>query len=98
MRPVQPWCRVTVMGADGAALISYVLEGPGAPDMGAVDEVARLALMAGRLGGAVVLADVSPALRALLALAGSRSRGGGAARTGGRAARGSKRPGTTPYR
>ena len=51
------------MGPDGAALISYVLEGPGAPDMGAVDEVARLALMAGRLGGAVVLADVSPALR-----------------------------------
>ncbi len=38
--------------------------------MGAVDDVARVVLMAGRLGGAVVLTDVSPVLRALLELAG----------------------------
>jgi hypothetical protein len=73
MCPVPPWCRATVIGPDGAALASYVLDGPGAPDMGTVDYVARLALMAGRLGGRAVLTDVSPALQALLELAGLRA-------------------------
>ena len=70
MCPIEWWCRVTVVGPDGAELATYVLDGPGAPDMGTVDDVARLALMAGRLGGGTVLSDVSPALQALLELAG----------------------------
>ncbi len=64
------WCRVTMIGPDGVALASGVLEGPGAPDIGAVDDVARLALLAKRLGGGLVLTDVSPDLRALVELTG----------------------------
>ena len=67
---VQLWCRVRVLSSDGAELADILLEGQGAPDLGAVDEVARLALLAGRLGGGVVLAEVSAALDALLHLAG----------------------------
>jgi len=59
-----------MVGPDGVALASNVLEGPVAPDMSAVDHVARLALMAKRLGGGVVLTEVCPDLRALLELAG----------------------------
>jgi hypothetical protein len=70
MCPVELWCRVTVVGPDGAELASHVLSGPGAPDMGTVDDVARLALRAGRLGGGAVLTDVCPALQALLELTG----------------------------
>jgi hypothetical protein len=39
-------------------------------DLEALDELCRLALVAGRLGCRVVLIDVAPALRELLALAG----------------------------
>ncbi len=39
-------------------------------DMDAVDELCRLALSAGRLGCRVLLADVEPALREVLELAG----------------------------
>ncbi len=67
---VQLWCRVKVLSSDGAELADILLEGQGAPDLGAVGEVARLALLAGRLGGGVVLAEVSAALDALLRLAG----------------------------
>ncbi|MFI5040631.1 MAG: hypothetical protein ACHQNA_02070 [Acidimicrobiales bacterium] len=72
MAAVQLWCRVTVVGVDGAELARCVLEGAGAPDLSAVDAVARLALAAGRLGGGVVLTELSPDLRALLELAGLR--------------------------
>src|ERR1700722_862131 len=64
------WCRVTMVGRDGVAMASCLLEGPVAPDMGAVDRGARLALMAKRLGGGVVLTDVCADLRALLELIG----------------------------
>ena len=64
------WCRVTMVDPDGIALASGVLEGPAAPDIGAVDDVARLALLAKRLGGGLVLTDVSPDLRALVELTG----------------------------
>ena len=64
------WCRVTVVGPDRAQLACGVLEGSGTPDLGAVDDVARLALLAGCLGGGIVLTEVSPVLRALLELAG----------------------------
>jgi hypothetical protein len=64
------WCRVLIVGADHAALAQHQLGGPGPPDIGAVDDVARLALQAGRIGGRIVLSEVSPALRSLLELAG----------------------------
>jgi hypothetical protein len=64
------WCRVTMVGPDGVAMVSALLEGPVAPDMGVVDDVARLALLAKRLGGDVLLTEVSRDLRALLELAG----------------------------
>jgi hypothetical protein len=70
MSATQPWCRVTIAGPDGALLATFVLEGPGEPDVGAVDDVARLALAASRLGGTAIVADVLPGLRALLELAG----------------------------
>jgi hypothetical protein len=70
--PQELWCRVTVVGSDRAKLASGVLEGTGMPDIGTVDDVARLALLAKRLGGALVLAEVTPALRALLELTGLR--------------------------
>ncbi|HXQ76334.1 MAG TPA: hypothetical protein VN791_07560 [Acidimicrobiales bacterium] len=72
MAVVELWCRVTVVGPDGAEVGCWVLTGPGMPDLGAVDDVARLALLARRLGGAVVLTELSPALRTLLELTGLR--------------------------
>jgi hypothetical protein len=69
---VNLWCRVLVVGADHTALACHQLGGPGLPDIGVVDDVARLALQAGRLGGRIVLSDVTPAVRALLELAGLR--------------------------
>jgi hypothetical protein len=72
MEDIVRWCRVNIVGPDGAEIISRVLTGAGVPDFGAVDEVARLALLAGRLGGVIVLADVVPALGVLLELAGLR--------------------------
>jgi len=70
MAAVQPWCRVEVVGPDGTVLAGCLLEGPGEPDLGAVDRVARLALVALRLGGAISLTEVSAAMRALIHLAG----------------------------
>jgi hypothetical protein len=67
---VNLWCRVLVVGPDHTALSRHQLSGPGLPDIGAVDNVARLVLQAGRVGGRIILSDVSPALRALLNLAG----------------------------
>ena len=64
------WCRVTMVGPDGSALATGLLEGPTAPDVGAVDDVARLALLAKRLGGSVILTEVCSDLRALLELTG----------------------------
>jgi hypothetical protein len=40
--------------------------------LGVLDEIARLVLVTGRLGGHIVLTDVTPAVAALLKLAGLR--------------------------
>ncbi len=66
------WCRLTVTERDGKVLARVVLQGAGAPGLGAVDDVARMALWAGRLGGTVVLRDVAPQLAELLGLSGLR--------------------------
>jgi hypothetical protein len=72
MVPLQPWCRATIVGPDGSRLSRLTLAGPGPPDLGAVDDVARLALEARRRGARLVLDRVCPALGGLLALAGIR--------------------------
>jgi len=59
-----------VRGPDGAVLGGFTLEGPGDPDLAAVDDLARVALQAARLGGRITLREVSPAMRAMLDLAG----------------------------
>ena len=60
------------MSSDGTVLACCELEGPGRPDLAVVDDVARLALLAARLGGAITVAQVSPLMRELLELAGLR--------------------------
>ncbi len=58
------------VGPDGRPQRSEVLQGVGAPDLGAVDAVAHRALAAARAGGRLVLCDVEPELDDLLRLAG----------------------------
>ena len=70
MVSIQRWCRITVVGPDGAVLTDDVLEGPAPPDLGAMDEVARWALLAARLSGSIGLTEVSPAMQELLELGG----------------------------
>jgi len=70
MGPIRLWCRVTLIGPDGTELAWRELAGPGAPDLAAVDQVARLALLARRLEGHIAVRDVSSSLRELLELAG----------------------------
>jgi hypothetical protein len=70
MEDVVLWCRVTFVGPDGAVLTSCDLAGPGTPDLRAVDEVARLALLARRIGGVIVFTELAPSLGVLLELAG----------------------------
>jgi hypothetical protein len=64
------WCRVTLIGPDGDRLASWDMSATRAADLTSVDEVARIALWAQRLGSRVVLTDVSEGLRELLGLAG----------------------------
>jgi hypothetical protein len=70
MAAVELWCRVSVVDADGGELASCVLEGPSGAVLAAVDTVARLTLLARRLGGDVVLEDLTPRMRELLEFAG----------------------------
>jgi|SRR5271154_7074360 len=72
MADIQRWARVRVVGPDRSELALVVLEGKGGPDLLAVDRVARLVLLARRLGGRTVVLEASPALRSLLELAGLR--------------------------
>jgi hypothetical protein len=76
LRPVlfvmatERWCRVTMVGSDGDPIADGVLEGPSVPDLGTVHDLARLALLAQRLGAHLELAEVTPELVDLLELAG----------------------------
>lgn len=66
----RPWCRMRILDPDGLEIGVRVLEGRGDPDLAAVDRIARLALLARRDGGTLVLAEVCPELAELLELAG----------------------------
>jgi hypothetical protein len=70
MDAVRLFCRVTEMAPDGSAVGTHLIGGDGPPDLGTVEQVARLALEARRQGGRVVLAEVVPELDELLGLAG----------------------------
>jgi hypothetical protein len=64
------WCRVTMVGSDGDPIADAVLEGSSAPDLSAVDELARLALLAKRLGAHLQVAEVTPEFADLIELTG----------------------------
>lgn len=66
----QPWAVVEIVGPDGTVLGIIVADGPGHPDLAAVDEIARVQLMAKRLGGRAVVKTASPFFLELLDLAG----------------------------
>jgi len=63
------WCRVRIVGNDDAVLADATLIGSGIADLGLVDVVARLVLVARRLGAVVRVEEPSDELRQLLALA-----------------------------
>ena len=64
------WCQLTVTGRDGRVLARVVLQGTGEPDLATVDQVARVALWARRMGAEVRAGDIAPQLGELLDLAG----------------------------
>ena len=70
MTAVERWCRVTVAARDGSIVACRALEGPGAPDLAAIDDLARLLLFGKRWGGRVTVTEISPAMSELIALAG----------------------------
>ena len=70
MDQVQLWCRVTIIGPDGNMLLRSVLTGRGNPDLEAVDTVVRFALFAKRVESHIVLSQLTPAMRDLVALSG----------------------------
>lgn len=64
------WCRGKIVFGGGRAETAIVLVGHGAPDLAAVDAVARTALRARRNGGRLVVVAAAPDLWALVQLAG----------------------------
>jgi len=71
------WALVVLVGSDGADIAAWSIEGPGAPDLAAVDALARTQLRARRLGGAIHLRHGSKELLELLDLVGLRREVGG---------------------
>jgi hypothetical protein len=70
MATLKPWGVLSLVGSDGAVLGTLVLDGPGRPNLRAVDDVARFQLRAERLGARAVIETASPFLLELLELAG----------------------------
>ena len=64
------WCRLSLLDDQGVVVAAGELTGDTKPDLGAVDLIARLSLMARRTGTTVRLDDVCPELVELLNLAG----------------------------
>jgi hypothetical protein len=76
------WALVVLVASDGAEVAAWSLEGPGAPDLGAIDALARTQLRARRLGGAIRLRHGSKELLELLDLVGLRREVGGESEEG----------------
>ncbi len=64
------WCRATVLNDDGSPADHLAMEGVGAPDLGAVDGLARWMLDARRAGRRVVVERIAAEMAELLDLAG----------------------------
>jgi hypothetical protein len=64
------WCRVGFVRIDGTELFVRRFDGVGPPDISLVDELARLVLLAGRLGVEIVVTELADELRELLELTG----------------------------
>jgi hypothetical protein len=69
MAPAELWGRVSFVASDGTVLGSWDMTWPSDRDLVAVDQLARIQLRAGRLGGRVVV-EGSPFLLELLDLSG----------------------------
>lgn len=69
MGPSTWWCRISLNHPDGETLARVDVAGSGGPDVGAVDVVARFALLAVRIGALLVVEDAPPELRRMLELA-----------------------------
>jgi hypothetical protein len=70
MADFQLWCQMALIGPGGTVLATRRLCGAGDPGIQAVEDVARLALAAARLGGRVVVTEVSPEMTELLEFSG----------------------------
>jgi hypothetical protein len=66
MSASQPWCRLRFTDFHGSVVGACRLGGCGPPDLGALETIARLALVAKRRGGTLVLSEVRPDLGRLL--------------------------------
>jgi hypothetical protein len=64
------WCRLTLYAPDGSALGAWTLREDHAPDLAAVDQLARLCLAARSFGGTVAISEVTAGLADLFDLAG----------------------------
>ncbi len=64
-----PWCRLSILLADGTVVRTWVLDGPGPPEIGAIDDVAHLALAAARRRERAIVRDLAPGMGELLRLA-----------------------------
>jgi len=81
MTSVTAWALVVFVGPAGTEVTAW-LAGPGCPDLGAVDALARAQLLTRRLGGSIRLREVCPELEELLVLVGLRREVGGQAEGG----------------
>jgi len=72
-----PWVRIVFLGPSGVQLAAWVIGGPGRPDLGVVDALARWQLSARRGGGSVLLVEMSADLADLFDLVGLRREVGG---------------------
>ena len=66
----QRWALATLWDSDGVVLDRRAIGGPGLPDMGSVDRIARLLLEARRMGATVTLSQLDERLGELIVLAG----------------------------
>jgi hypothetical protein len=81
MAEAAPWARLVLVAEDGGR-IELVLVSPARPDLGTVDNLARLQLLARRAGFQVWLCDIAPALKGLLEVTGLLREMGGQAECG----------------
>ncbi|MFN2606448.1 MAG: hypothetical protein ABR511_00935 [Acidimicrobiales bacterium] len=79
MAAVVAWGRIVYIGSRGTPVGTWMVGGPGHPDLETVDALARAALAARRRGGSIRLVDASDELLELLDLAGLRREVGGQA-------------------